>query len=194
MEGNNSNNDKVAWKSQPRNEEEKPDNKPSDAEQGSHSASESLSSPSCDKRNARPRMSTRKKLACCLSITAVIVVIFVILYRQYWKPDDKERPIRLPQNRLRVFIAVNGPLVDTRLDPIVNPGTCSGHVHSVFGSAEFASLLATAEDLAVDADDWRNDTIAKEQATTSNVIPNKSIYWYVRIYNLCITFYLPLYR
>jgi hypothetical protein len=32
-----------------------------------------------------------------------------------------------------MFASVTAFLVDTRLDPIVNPGSCSGHVHSVYG-------------------------------------------------------------
>lgn len=30
-----------------------------------------------------------------------------------------------------------GLLVNTRLDPLVSPGNCSSHVHSVYGNAEF---------------------------------------------------------
>lgn len=41
----------------------------------------------------------------------------------------------------RLFAANVGNLVDARLDPLVNPGTCSSHVHSVFGNAMFAADL-----------------------------------------------------
>ena len=36
-------------------------------------------------------------------------------------------------------------IVDARLDPIVNPGTCSGHMHTVFGGLGFGP---TVEDSA----------------------------------------------
>lgn len=77
-----------------------------------------------------------------------------------------------------LFISHNGPLVDARLDPLVNPGTCSRHVHSVFGASSFGSTL--------DEDDfedrrWQNDN-RKEDQTTSNIIPNLSLYWAPSLY------------
>ena len=55
----------------------------------------------------------------------------------------------------RLFSQNVGLLVDTRLDPLVNPGTCSSHVHSVYGNANFGASLAP-EMLSFNDGDWRN--------------------------------------
>ena len=55
----------------------------------------------------------------------------------------------------RLFSQNVGLLVDTRLDPLVNPGTCSSHVHSVYGNANFGASL-TEEMLSFNDADWRN--------------------------------------
>jgi hypothetical protein len=118
----------------------------------------------------------------------VVLATCLTLTRPFTSSSSSSAPSstqKFPRQRIRLFIAVNGPLVDTRLDPIVHPGTCSGHVHSVFGNAQaFASTIPTQSDeeeevsLLLDDKDWRNDTaVDKELGTTSNVIPNKSIYW-----------------
>jgi len=78
----------------------------------------------------------------------------------------------------RLFAQNVGLLVDTRLDPLVNPGTCSGHVHSVFGNAQFN---ATVHADVLEDDDWEN-TEGKENQTTSEFIPNLSIYWAPSLY------------
>jgi hypothetical protein len=52
-------------------------------------------------------------------------------------------------------------------------GTCSGHVHSVYGNSAFADIVRKED---VTNTNWQDDT-DKEFLTTSNVIPNKSIYW-----------------
>eukprot|EP00545_Synedropsis_sp_CCMP1620_P012057 CAMPEP_0119006324 /NCGR_PEP_ID=MMETSP1176-20130426/2232_1 /TAXON_ID=265551 /ORGANISM="Synedropsis recta cf, Strain CCMP1620" /LENGTH=345 /DNA_ID=CAMNT_0006958229 /DNA_START=99 /DNA_END=1133 /DNA_ORIENTATION=- len=78
----------------------------------------------------------------------------------------------------RLFVSVNGPLVNARLDPLVNPNTCSGHVHSVFGSASFGSSIRKGD---VTDDDWEDDT-GKVNQTTSNVVPNLSMYWAPSLY------------
>jgi len=71
-----------------------------------------------------------------------------------------------------------GLLVDTRLDPLVNPGTCSGHVHSIYGNAQFG---ATIHPDMFEDDDWRNAE-GKENQTTSELIPNLSLYWAPSLY------------
>jgi hypothetical protein len=78
----------------------------------------------------------------------------------------------------RLFVSVNGPLVNTRFDPLVSPNTCSSHMHSVFGAASFSSNVAKAD---VTDNNWEDDT-DKNNQTTSNIIPNLSIYWAPSLY------------
>ena len=68
------------------------------------------------------------------------------------------------------FFAVRlAPLVDVRLDPIVNPGTCSSHVHSVFGAASFGKRITDSD-------------LQSSVETSANVLPNKSLYWAPSMY------------
>ena len=98
----------------------------------------------------------------------------------------------------RLFSQNVGLLVDTRLDPLVNPGTCSYHVHSVYGNANFAATITP--DMLLDDGDWRN-TNDKYNQTTSAFIPNLSMYWapslyilYEDMYHLVPSFARPYYR
>lgn len=98
----------------------------------------------------------------------------------------------------RLFSQNVGLLVDTRLDPLVNPGTCSSHVHSVYGNANFAATITP--DMLLDDGDWRN-TNDKYNQTTSAFIPNLSMYWapslyilYEDMYHLVPSFARPYYR
>lgn len=68
-----------------------------------------------------------------------------------------------------LLIASNAPLMDTRLDPIVNPGRCSSHVHSVFGAASFGSTVERSD-------------ITGDVETSNNVEENKSMYWAPSLY------------
>ncbi|KAL4253019.1 hypothetical protein ABKN59_002192 [Abortiporus biennis] len=61
------------------------------------------------------------------------------------------------------------PLVTTRLDSIINPGTVSSHVHSVVGGSRFQATY-----------DY-NDLI-KSQCSTIPVQPDKSNYWAPQLY------------
>jgi len=78
----------------------------------------------------------------------------------------------------KLFAQNIGHLVDTRLDPLVNPGTCSSHVHSVYGNARFAAEVTP--EMYADAD-WRN-LEGKYEQTTSELIPNLSSYWVPSMY------------
>jgi len=69
----------------------------------------------------------------------------------------------------RLFVAIQSLLTDARYDPIVNPGTCAGHVHSVYGSAAFSDCVQL-EDLVGPVE------------TTSNVLDNLSMYWAPSLY------------
>lgn len=73
----------------------------------------------------------------------------------------------------RLLVQSVGLLVDTRLDPLVNPDSCSSHVHSVYGNSQFG---ASVRRLLFEDDNWR-DIIGKEDQTKSEVIPNLSMYW-----------------
>jgi hypothetical protein len=62
-----------------------------------------------------------------------------------------------------------GPLVEGRMDPIIDPGVASAHVHSVQGGSNF-SLMMT-------------DDQALDSACTSSLIKNdKSNYWTPKLY------------
>merc|ERR1711977_237781 len=62
-----------------------------------------------------------------------------------------------------------GPLVVGRMDPIVNPGVASGHVHAVQGGNAFA--LSMTDDQAL-----------KSTCTSSRVKDDKSNYWTPALY------------
>jgi hypothetical protein len=78
----------------------------------------------------------------------------------------------------RLFFSINSHLVDTRLDALVNPNSCSTHVHSVFGNINFASTLSY--DDFYDPN-WRDDA-GKADLTTAHMVPNKSMYWAPSMY------------
>ncbi|KAG9231139.1 hypothetical protein BJ875DRAFT_498552 [Amylocarpus encephaloides] len=62
-----------------------------------------------------------------------------------------------------------GPLVEGRMDPIVNPGVTSGHVHAIQGGNNFALSMT--------------DTQALESTCTSSLVKNdKSNYWTPSLY------------
>jgi Domain of unknown function (DUF1996) len=77
-----------------------------------------------------------------------------------------------------LFVSINSHLVDTRLDPLVNPDSCATHVHSVFGSIDFASTITRGD---FNDPNWQDDT-DKADLTTSHIIPNRSMYWAPSLY------------
>lgn len=63
----------------------------------------------------------------------------------------------------------NGPLVEGRMDPIINPGKASSHVHSVQGGNNFALSMTDGQ--------------ALESTCTSSLVKNdKSNYWTPKLY------------
>jgi Domain of unknown function (DUF1996) len=78
----------------------------------------------------------------------------------------------------RLFFSLNAHLVDTRLDPLVNPDSCAAHVHSVFGSIDFASTITRGD---FNDPNWQDDT-GKADQTTSHIVPNRSMYWAPSLY------------
>lgn len=86
--------------------------------------------------------------------------------------------INASAKRTKLFAQNIGLLVDTRMDPLVDPGTCTSHVHSVYGNAQFGSTVD--ESMYHDAD-WRNSD-GKYDQTTSELIPNLSSYWVPSLY------------
>jgi Domain of unknown function (DUF1996) len=58
----------------------------------------------------------------------------------------------------------DGPLVTARMDPIVNPGTAAGHLHTIQGGSNFALNM--------------DDTVLMQSQCTSSLIKNDlSNYW-----------------
>lgn len=77
--------------------------------------------------------------------------------------------VPLGHSKELLLTASNAPLMDTRLDPIVNPNECSSHVHSVFGATSFGKTV-TPDDLEGDIE------------TSNNVEPDLSMYWAPSLY------------
>lgn len=59
--------------------------------------------------------------------------------------------------------------MNARLDPIVNPGALSGHVHTVMGASNF-NANSTGEELR------------KSKCTTALIKGDMSAYWFPRLY------------
>lgn len=62
-----------------------------------------------------------------------------------------------------------GPLTEGRMDPIINPGTASSHVHAIQGGSNF--------NLTMD-----NDALLDSHCTSSLVQADKSNYWTPSLY------------
>lgn len=62
-----------------------------------------------------------------------------------------------------------GALVEGRVDPIVNPGTASGHVHTIQGGNAFGMTMGDRDALA-------------STCTSSLVKDDKSNYWTPKLY------------
>lgn len=63
----------------------------------------------------------------------------------------------------------DGPLVTGRMDPIINPGGPSGHVHVVQGGSNFATTMTNTQALA-------------SNCTSSRIKNDKSNYWTPTLY------------
>ena len=63
----------------------------------------------------------------------------------------------------------NSPLMTSRIDPIVDPGKVSTHVHSVFGGSNFG-MNTTGEDLL------------QSKCTTALIKGDMSSYWFPSLY------------
>jgi len=63
-----------------------------------------------------------------------------------------------------------GPLVEGRMDPIVNPGVASGHVHTVQGGNAFALTMSN------------DQALTKSTCTSSRVKNDLSNYWVPKLY------------
>mmetsp|Transcript_10674 Transcript_10674/g.22592 ORF Transcript_10674/g.22592 Transcript_10674/m.22592 type:complete len:491 (-) Transcript_10674:97-1569(-) len=83
--------------------------------------------------------------------------------------NDNDMPVN-DYDPIHPIVAVRlPPLVTARLDPIVNPGQCSSHVHSVFGAASFGDTITDAD-------------LMDPIETSGNVVPNRSLYWAPSMY------------
>lgn len=63
----------------------------------------------------------------------------------------------------------DGPLVTTRLDPIVNPGVISPHVHMVMGASNFASTVT-------------GESLRQSKCTNALIAEDLSNYWVPQLY------------
>ena len=68
-------------------------------------------------------------------------------------------------------------IIDTRLDPIVNPGTCSGHLHSVFGGMGFGDRVIANN--SVDEQRYLTNTNLRTSCETAS---DRSMYWVPALY------------
>ncbi|RDX43613.1 WSC-domain-containing protein [Lentinus brumalis] len=62
------------------------------------------------------------------------------------------------------------PIVTTRLDPVISPGSVSSHVHSVVGASRFKDVYDPAD-------------LLQSNCTTIPVQPDKSNYWAPQLYH-----------
>ncbi|KAL8778640.1 MAG: hypothetical protein Q9213_007330 [Squamulea squamosa] len=67
------------------------------------------------------------------------------------------------------FTFGSGSLVQERLDPLINPGGVSGHVHSVVGGNAFSATMDFG-------------TTQSSSCTSVDIIPDKSNYWMPNLY------------
>ncbi|KLT44278.1 hypothetical protein CC85DRAFT_242760, partial [Cutaneotrichosporon oleaginosum] len=68
------------------------------------------------------------------------------------------------------FVIPAATLASTRIDPIVNPGTIGGHVHSLMGASNIRDVLNTPEEQL------------RAQCSSAKVQDDKSSYWVPTLY------------
>mmetsp|Transcript_17058 Transcript_17058/g.19496 ORF Transcript_17058/g.19496 Transcript_17058/m.19496 type:complete len:364 (+) Transcript_17058:134-1225(+) len=121
------------------------------------------------------------RLFTAAQMTGIIIIIIIIVI--VVSPG-----VVLARNPTTKIFAQNvGWLVDARLDPLVNPGECASHVHSVYGNADFGARIKKKfykdNDWRVDFDvDVDAEDNSKYNQTTSELIPNLSSYWVPSLY------------
>jgi hypothetical protein len=71
------------------------------------------------------------------------------------------------------FIVVCDLAMNTRLDPLMMPGKCNSHMHSVFGSSHFGAAV-TLDDMTLGHNELAN--------TTCNIPADGSMYWAPSLY------------
>jgi len=79
----------------------------------------------------------------------------------------------------KLFAQNVGLLMDGRIDPLVNPKSCSTHVHSVYGNAQFSNRIK--KKMYKDKE-WRKNIKEKYDQTTSELVENISSYWVPSMY------------
>jgi len=67
------------------------------------------------------------------------------------------------------LMGINNFITTERLDPIVNPGQVSGHVHSVLGGSNFGFNITT-------------EKLLKSHCTSIPIVEDKSSYWFPHLY------------
>lgn len=76
----------------------------------------------------------------------------------------------LPGATRAFWILDHGSLTQDRLDPIVEAGRVSSHVHNIVGGSAFAATLDAS-------------TMARSNCTTSPVQADRSNYWVPQLYH-----------
>lgn len=64
------------------------------------------------------------------------------------------------------------PILEARMDPIIEPGSVSGHVHTVMGASNFRNVLNTPEEQQ------------KAACTTAPLQADKSNYWAPTLFHI----------
>jgi Domain of unknown function (DUF1996) len=104
---------------------------------------------------------------------AAVSILFLLgaagFSNAYWLmgASKQGRSHRKSSSSLTSYTANN--LVTTRLDPIVNPGAVSGHVHTIIGGSNFGPKISTA-------------SLRKSKCTSTPIAEDKSNYWFPHLY------------
>ena len=108
-------------------------------------------------------------LPCCLLLLAVQADVcpagpFQLHNFSFTRHTGVDRPY---------FIVVCDLAATTRLDPLMEPGGCNSHMHSVFGSNHFGPTV-TVDDMTLGYNELAN--------TTCNIPADGSLYWAPSLY------------
>ena len=110
------------------------------------------------------------RLLLCSAVHLCLLASSDTASRDMTRPESEDDAPVNENDPIHPIVAVRlAPLVNARLDPIVSPGQCSTHVHSVFGAASFSDTITDAD-------------LLDPVETSGNVLPNRSLYWAPAMY------------
>lgn len=95
-----------------------------------------------------------------MSFSIVVTLLVVLGFSQWIVQASAEPYFVIPHNSI---------IESTRLDPIIDPGKVSGHVHEIIGASNFDKSMT-------------NKLAQSSQCTTSKVQVDKSSYWAPAMY------------